>query len=223
MPGFKSHAFITEIFEAVPGLNHSEFWIPDSDSHSGSIIKNAGSAMSFPTILLLAAALGTDAFSMCLGIGITGVRRWQIFLISVTVLFFHILMPLAGWYIGQLAGSLVGRAAGIAGSLILIYLGARMIWDVYRQDREQPRVALVNTWGLLVLAASVSMDALSVGFTLGTQRVNLILVAVTFGIVAGLMTFAGLWLGRMMGRWVGEKAQLVGGLILLGIGVKLVL
>lgn len=179
--------------------------------------------MSFPTIFLLAVALGTDAFSMCLGIGMTGVRRGQVLLITATILFFHILMPLTGWYIGQLAGSLVGRAAGIAGALILIYLGARMLWDVYKRDREEPRVVLVNTWGLLVLAASVSMDALSVGFTLGTQRVNLFLVAVTFGIVAGLMTFKGLWLGKILGRWAGEKAQLVGGLILLGIGVKLIL
>ncbi|MCL6612686.1 MAG: manganese efflux pump MntP family protein [Peptococcaceae bacterium] len=179
--------------------------------------------MSFPTIILLALALGTDAFSMCLGIGMAGVRRGQVLLISATVLFFHILMPLAGWYAGSLAGSLAGRAAGVAGALVLVYLGARMIWDVYGHGREEPRVVLVNTPGLLVLAASVSMDALSVGFTLGTQRVNLALAAGTFGIVAGLMTFAGLWLGGLLGRWVGEKAQLAGGLILIGIGVKILL
>ncbi|MCL5058369.1 MAG: manganese efflux pump MntP family protein [Actinobacteria bacterium] len=179
--------------------------------------------MSFPTILLLAVALGTDAFSMCLGIGMTGVRRGQILLISVTILLFHIAMPLAGWYAGHLAGSLVGRAAGIAGALVLMYLGARMLWDVYRCDPEKPPlVALVNTGGLLLLAASVSMDALSVGFTLGTVKANLPLVALVFGMVAGLMTLGGLLLGRILGRWAGEKAQLAGGLILLGIGVKLV-
>lgn len=177
--------------------------------------------MSFATILLLAVALGTDAFSMCLGVGMTGVRRAQIIIISLTILVFHIVMPLAGWYVGQLAGSLVGRAAAIAGALILIFLGSRMLWDVYRRDREEPRVALVNTWGLLLLAASVSMDALSVGFTLGTHRVNLILVAITFGIVAGLMTLSGLLLGRLIGRWAGGKAQLAGGIILVAIGIKL--
>lgn len=177
--------------------------------------------MSATTIFLLAVALGADAFSMCLGIGIAGVRRIQMFLISGTVLVFHILMPLAGWYIGQLAGTLAGRAAGIAGALVLMFLGARMLWNVYKKDAGDPKVALVNTWGLLLLAASVSMDALSVGFTLGTHNVNLLLVALTFGIVAGLMTFAGLLLGRMLGHWVGERAQLVGGLILFGTGVKL--
>lgn len=179
--------------------------------------------MSLPTILLLAVALGTDAFSMCLGIGMTGVRRSQIFLISITILLFHIAMPLIGWYAGHLAGSLVGRAAGIAGALVLMYLGGRMLWDVHKCDREAPKVALVNTWGLLLLAASVSMDALSVGFTLGTVKANLILVAMVFGVVAGLMTFAGLLLGHVLGRWAGEKAQLAGGLILLGIGVKLII
>lgn len=178
--------------------------------------------MSVTTIILLAVALGTDAFSMCLGIGMAGVRRVQILVISATVLLFHILMPLAGWYMGQLAGNLLGRTAAIAGSLILIYLGARMIWGVHRCAPDKPRVALVNTWGLIALAASVSMDALSVGFTLGTNEVNLVLAALTFGLVAGLMTFSGLVLGRMLGRWVGEKAQLVGGLILVAIGIKLV-
>ncbi|MFZ5597564.1 MAG: manganese efflux pump MntP family protein [Bacillota bacterium] len=178
--------------------------------------------MSVLTILLLAAALGADAFSMCLGIGMAGVRKAQIIIISFTILAFHIIMPLAGWFAGELAGSIVGRAAGIAGALILIYLGLRMLWDVYRGDPEEPAVAFANTWGLILLALSVSMDALSVGFTLGTMKVKLFLVAVTFGVVAGLMTLAGLLLGRLLGRCVGEKAQLAGGLILLGIGVKLI-
>ncbi|MHB8155846.1 MAG: manganese efflux pump MntP [Desulfocucumaceae bacterium] len=178
--------------------------------------------MSVLTILLLAVALGADAFSMCLGIGMTGVRRGQIFLISGTILLFHIVMPLAGWYLGSLAGDLVGRAAAIAGALVLMFLGGRMIWDVYRRDPEVPKVAVVNTGGLLLLSASVSMDALSVGFTLGTVQANLIMVVLTFGIVAGLMTFCGLVLGCAIGRWAGEKAQLIGGLILLGIGIKLI-
>lgn len=178
--------------------------------------------MSVLTLLLLAVALGTDAFSMCLGIGMTGVRRKQILLISFTVLVFHIVMPLVGWYVGELAGNLIGNAAAIAGAAILIFLGVRMLRDVLKRDPENPpKAAQVSTWGLLLLAASVSMDALSVGFTLGTQKVNLMLAAGVFGLVAGLMTFGGLCLGRILGRVVGERAQLVGGVILIGIGVKL--
>lgn len=172
--------------------------------------------------MALAVALGADAFSLCVGIGLTGVNRRQILLISVTVLVFHIVMPLAGWFLGEIAGNLVGRAAVIAGSMLLIYLGLKMIWSTWweRGGTEPTRVGF-SAWGLILMGASVSMDALSVGFTLGAHQVNLLLTAGVIGIVAGLMTAGGLVFGRFLGAWVGGKAQLVGGVILVGIGVRL--
>ena len=178
--------------------------------------------MSFLTLLILAVALGTDAFSLCVGIGMTGVNRKQMLLISITVLVFHVLMPLAGWYIGELAGNLLGRAAAVIGSLLLIYLGIMMIWAIMRKDRAPEIKALsFNVFGLAILGASVSMDALSVGFTLGAQQVDLLRTAVTIGLVAGAMTAAGLVFGRYINGLVGERAQFLGGLILIGIGIKL--
>lgn len=180
--------------------------------------------MSIVTLLLLALALGTDAFSLCLGIGIAGVSAGQIAAISISILAFHIFMPLAGWQIGEAAGRVLGQAAGIVGALFLLYLGARMIRQSLRRGcAAAPRIILVKGWGLLLLALSVSMDALAVGFTLGTRGTSLLLIVLTFGIVAGLMTLSGLLLGRWLGRWLGEGAQLIGGLILMGIGVKLFL
>ena len=178
--------------------------------------------MSLITLIILAVALGTDAFSLCLGIGIAGVNRKQMLLISITVLVFHIFMPLAGWFTGELAGNLLGRAASVIGSLILVYLGSRMIWATLRNGREtEIKVFKFNAWGLVLLGASVSIDALSVGFTLGAQQVDLLRTAATIGIVAGIMTTAGLVFGRFMSSLVGERAQFLGGLILIAIGVKL--
>ncbi|OAT79773.1 manganese efflux pump MntP family protein [Desulfotomaculum copahuensis] len=179
--------------------------------------------MGIITVLLLALALGADAFSLCLGIGMAGIKRRQVILISLTVLLFHIIMPLAGFEAGELAGGLIGRAAAVAGALLMLYLGLRMVQGALRHEAEEsPRIILVNGWGLFMLGASVSMDALSVGFTLGTQRINLLLTVLVFGLVAGLMTFSGLYCGRCIGRWAGERAQLLGGLILLGIGLKMI-
>ncbi|MFX4262670.1 manganese efflux pump MntP family protein [Pelotomaculum propionicicum] len=178
--------------------------------------------MSFLTLIILAVALGTDAFSLCLGIGIAGVNRRQMLLISITVLVFHIFMPLAGWYTGELAGNLLGRAASVIGSALLVYLGFKMIWETVRNGREtEIKVFKFNALGLVLLGASVSMDALSVGFTLGAQQVDLLRTAATIGLVAGVMTAAGLLFGRYMSRLVGERAQFLGGVILVGIGVKL--
>lgn len=178
--------------------------------------------MDYLTLIFLAVALGTDAFSLCVGIGLAGVTRKQILLISMTVLLFHIFMPLAGWFAGGYAGSLLGRAAAVAGSLLLVYLGVRMIRDAWLNNgKAAPWAADFKLWGLLLLGTSVSIDALSVGFTLGIHRVNLLLTAGIIGLVAGLMAVAGLIFGRFLGRWIGAKAQLAGGLVLVGIGVKL--
>jgi len=73
------------------------------------------------------------------------------------------------------------------------------------------------------LAASVSLDALSVGFSLGTIRADIFMTVMIIGIIAGLMTGMGLVLGRIMGTRLGEKAELFGGLALLLIGIKLLL
>mgnify|MGYP000577929345 CR=1 FL=1 len=178
--------------------------------------------MELLTVFALAVALGTDAFSMCLGLGIAGVNRRQIVMVSLTVLVFHVVMPLVGWYAGELAGSLVGRAAGIAGALLLVYLGLKMIYSAWRGgETVDPKVVLVNTWGLLVLAASVSMDALSVGFSLGTWQVDLPLTVAIIGMVAGAMAAAGLVLGRFVGLRAGERAVAGGGVLLLAIGVRM--
>ncbi|GAB6179312.1 manganese efflux pump MntP family protein [Desulfotomaculum defluvii] len=179
--------------------------------------------MSLLTLLALAMALGTDAFSLCIGIGMAGVTRRQIAMISITVLIFHIFMPLLGWFAGGFLGSKVGQAASIVGALLLIFLGGKMIWDTLKPgDENEPRFIITNTGGLLLLSASVSMDALSVGFTLGTQQVSLLMASGVIGLVAGIMTFAGLTLGKYVGGWIGERAELVGGLILAGIGIKLI-
>ncbi|MCL5780996.1 MAG: manganese efflux pump MntP family protein [Bacillota bacterium] len=177
--------------------------------------------MTLFTLLALAVALGSDAFSLCVGIGMAGVTRRQIAMISLTILVFHIFMPLLGWYVGGFLGSKVGQAASIAGALLLVYLGVKMVWDALKPGIEEPQFVITNTGGLLLLSASVSMDALSVGFTLGTQQVSLVLAAGIIGLVAGAMTLAGLTLGKYVGGWIGDKAQLVGGVILTGIGVKL--
>lgn len=177
--------------------------------------------MSLPTLLALAVALGADAFSLCIGIGMAGVTRRQIAVVSLTVLLFHIFMPLLGWYAGGFLGSKMGKAASIAGALLLVYLGVKMIWESLKVGKDEPKFVITNTGGLLLLSASVSMDALSVGFTLGTQQVSLVLAAGVIGLVAGIMTFGGLTLGKHVGDWIGDKAELVGGIILTGIGIKL--
>lgn len=180
--------------------------------------------MDFVTVLLIAAALGADAFSLSVGLGMGGITRRQILVMSTAVLLFHIAMPLAGVYAGELFGAFAGRTASIAGALVLLYLGIKMLYGALKNDElEGPNILLTNTAGIVFLSGSVSLDALSVGFSLGTQNLALGQAVLIMGPVAGLMTVAGFLLGQQVGGWIGEKAVILGGAILIFIGIKLLL
>ncbi|HIE13614.1 MAG TPA: manganese efflux pump [Desulfotomaculum sp.] len=179
--------------------------------------------MSLAAVLLLGTALGTDAFSACLGIGFMGISRGRAFSLVLTVTLLHVLMPLLGWWLGSAVGAVLGRLAGIMGAVVLFFFGIRMVIGGFRAaDPGSACVVPVGRLGVLILGASVSMDALSVGFALGVYYLySPFLVAGIFGLVAGVMTALGLWFGRTVGNWVGRRAQVLGGLILLGVGLHL--
>lgn len=178
--------------------------------------------MSFLTVVLLAVALGMDAFSVCLGIGLVGISRRRGFLLIATIAAFHIIMPLTGWWVGEALGEYLGRLAGIIGAALLFFLGGRMIYAAIRSGApDVARSMLPGIPGLVAVGVSVSMDALSVGFTLGIYRFEPFALAGAIGIGAGLMTALGLGLGRVISTLVGQRAQLAGGLILFGVGFNL--
>lgn len=194
--------------------------------------------MNLVWVVAVATALGADAFSLALAIGLAGIRKSMMVRLSLVVALFHVFMPLSGMLLGQALGSILGQFASLLGALVLIGLGGRMLYKVYRPTKQsfpfgEAREALFqknNTgnstlkgYGIYVLAASVSLDALSVGFSLGTIRADIFMTVMIIGIIAGLMTGMGLVLGRIMGTRLGEKAELFGGLALLLIGIKLLL
>jgi len=187
-------------------------------------------------VVAVAVALGADAFSLSLAIGLSGIKRSMMLRLSVVVAAFHVVMPLAGMMLGEALGSILGRYASLIGALILIGLGGRMLYKVFRPSAEhfplgEARGALMHKnlatenslrgFGIYVFAASVSLDALSVGFSLGTIKTDVFITVLIIGAIAGLMTGAGLILGRVLGTWLGDKAELLGGLALVLIGVKL--
>jgi putative Mn2+ efflux pump MntP len=187
--------------------------------------------MSLITIFAVAFALGIDAFSLSIGIGLSGVRRRQIYLVSMVVAFFHVFMPLTGLYLGQILGSYVGPIASKLGAIVLIFIGGRTLWEIYKESRNftgTPQagfdvISISHPVSLVLMAASVSLDALTVGFGLGAIRVDLTLTVIIMGIIAGIMTFGGLIFGKRLSRSVGEKAELLSGFILVAIGFKLLL
>ena len=195
-----------------------------------------GKALTLAWIVAVAVALGADAFSLALAIGLVGMRKRLILRLSAVVALFHIFMPLGGLVIGQTLGQMLGRLARAIGALVLVWLGARMLYSAYRPGTERftfeearrmlfrgrlPAGVSLEGWGIYALALSVSLDALSVGFSLGTVDTPLAVTVLIMGGVAGLMTISGLVLGRFVGTWLGKRAEILGGLALALIGIRL--
>ena len=176
------------------------------------------------TVLVMAAALGLDAFSLGLGIGTRGIRLLHVAYISATVALFHMIMPLLGLFAGRYVGLLLGDVAVSAGGALLVLLGAHMIYSaLFRKQSDATGAQVRSFWGLMLFAVTVSIDSFSVGISLGLFSAHLLLAVAAFGLFGGGMSVAGLLLGRRVGQWLGEYGEAFGGVILLAFGIKFML
>lgn len=171
------------------------------------------------TIVLMALALGMDAFSLGIGMGVRGIRLLNILKIGIITGLFHVIMPLIGLFTGHYIGTLLGSVATYAGGLLLVALGAHMIYSSLKSD------SIVvfdhrSFWSLMLFGLMVSIDSFSVGVSLGMFSTDLIVTVLLFGLFGGGMSIAGLLLGRKVSYWVGEYGETLGGLILLIFGIR---
>lgn len=173
------------------------------------------------TYFLIAVALGADAFSLGIGMGLTGLRLRQILKISVVIGIFHVFMPLIGILIGGMLTAYVGDVAVFIGGVILIILGVHMLWESFFESESQTIHPAGG--GLILFAFGVSLDAFSVGLSLGLFAGDLFFAVIMFGIMGMMMSGSGLLLGRTMGQWLGRYGGLFGGTILLAFGIKFIM
>ncbi len=191
----------------------------------------------FITIMLVAIVLGADSFSLAMGMGLKGVSRSYEYKFSSMVGIFHVIMPLIGLTLGMAAGNLLGVWAARLGAAVLAFMGGDLLWKGYKE--MQPQIFKLNQgkvmiekkdvvadgWiNLTVLTTSVSIDALTVGFSLGTLFVVPIYYPVlVIGTVAGIMTMVGFQGGKFFSRIIGSYAQIVGGIVLITLALKMAL
>ena len=173
------------------------------------------------TILIMAVALGLDAFSLGIGVGMRGIRLRHVLNISLMIAFFHMLMPLLGLAAGRYVGVLLGQVTGLAAGGLLALLGGHMIWNSFRKE-EGRLVNHTTLLGMLLFSLSVSIDSFSVGVSLGMFVNDVLMIVVSFGIIGGLMSILGLMLGRKAGSRLGEYGEMIGGGILLAFGLMFI-
>jgi putative Mn2+ efflux pump MntP len=171
------------------------------------------------SLLIMAFALGLDAFSLGLGVGMRGVSYKGILKISSMIGVFHIVMPWIGLIVGRTLNDLVGDIATYLGGSLLLLLGIHMVWSSFRE--EDSFIDHTTRWGIILFSMSVSIDALSVGFSLGLFETEIWVTVLSFGMIGWLMSCLGLSMGKYVGQWLGEYGEAFGGLILVVFGIKI--
>jgi putative Mn2+ efflux pump MntP len=174
-------------------------------------------------LTIMGLALGMDAFSVCMGMGMAVLRPHQAAITSVWIGLFHALMPLIGIIVGHLLSHRFGEIAGMAGGLLLILIGLQMILTLVRQDYQRKDLALRTDAGIVLFAMGVSIDSFSVGLSMGLFGSRILAAITLFGLISMLMAWAGFFIGKRTQRYFGRFGEALGGLILLFFGLKLLL
>jgi putative Mn2+ efflux pump MntP len=153
------------------------------------------------------------------------VTRRHVFRLAFHFGLFQFLMPVLGW----LGGAAVHRHVSgidhwIAFGLLGI-VGGRMLWEgLYGKEHEQSALAdPTSGWSLVVLSVATSIDALAVGLSLAMVGSTIMVPAVVIGIVAACLTTIGMIVGKRLGSVWGKRVEALGGLILIGLGLKIVI
>lgn len=181
----------------------------------------------FLNSVVFGAGLAADAFTVSVANGLSEpkMKLGKTCLISGTFALFQFIMPLAGWFCVRTvarAFALFEKAVPFIGFALLMIIGVKMIIDAVKNREEEEKPA-VGFKALAVQGIATSIDALSVGFTieelsfLPALTESLIIGAVTFAIC-----FAGCHIGRKAGAKLAGKAGIAGGIILIGIAVKII-
>ncbi len=197
-------------------------------------------------VVLLAIALAMDAFAVAIGLGAKSQKQSKQYLWRLAVyaaLYFGIaqgVMPLIGYLLGAALLGWLAAAAPWIGGIILIGLGGKMLYDVFTGDGEDAVdsalhlkadanntvVAInnghqtINHRTMFTLAIATSIDAMAAGFTLNLLALNAWLACLIIALVTAGFGLFGVYLGWRSGTWLEDKAEALGGLVLIAIGLK---
>ena len=181
--------------------------------------------MNLLTILVLALSLAMDAFAVSISAGLLlpKLSFRAVFRLAWHFGFFQFLMPILGWLAGlSVRGWIEPYDHWIAFGL-LGFIGGKMIYESFQMKTFSRQNDPTRGWNLILLSLATSIDALAVGLSMALVGIRIWLPCIIIGVIAGLMTILGMFLGRRLGRLLGGKMEFIGGLLLIGIGLKILL
>lgn len=175
--------------------------------------------MSFFSLLLIAFSLAMDAFAVSVTAGCTSKRVRLSRALALAGIFglFQGLMPLLGWLGAQSVAGFIEPIDHWIAFGLLSFLGVNMLREAWSHESEKSR-DYFSISSLLVLGIATSIDALAVGVSLALVSVDILLAIAMIAGVTALLCLGGVYLGARFGQIFGQKALILGGLILIAMG-----
>ncbi|MDU1025820.1 MAG: manganese efflux pump MntP [Leclercia adecarboxylata] len=180
--------------------------------------------MNLSATLLLAFGMSMDAFAASMGKGATLHKPKFSEALRTGLIFGAIetLTPLIGWGLGMLASQFVLEWNHWIAFILLTFLGGRMVIEGIRNDiGDDEPVQRHGFWLLVTTAIATSLDAMAVGVGLAFLQVNIIATALAIGCATLIMSTLGMMIGRFIGPLLGKRAEILGGIVLIGIGAQI--
>ena len=180
--------------------------------------------MGLIELFLIAVGLSMDAFavSVCKGLAMPKCTFKKAAIVGLWFGGFQVLMPAIGYILGAQFQEAIASIDHWIAFVLLALIGGNMIHEALDNDEEEADASLdVKT--MFLLAVATSIDALAIGITFAFLKVNIIPAVCFIGIVTFIISFAGVKIGNVFGARYKNKAEIVGGVILILLGLKILL
>ena len=182
--------------------------------------------MDFVAVFLIALSLSADclAVSICASVSMrTALNRAKALKVAAFFGFFQFGMILMGFLAGSTIVNQIQDFDHWVAFGLLAFIGGHTLKGSFEKEEECEVVDISKARTLLGLSVATSIDALAAGLTFALVEVAILPASLLVGITAFVVTLFGVWLGRRVGDIVGKRAELIGGLVLIGIGVKVLI
>jgi len=179
--------------------------------------------MSIWVIIGIAVGLSMDAFAVAIAIGLIlpKLTARHVFRLAFHFGLFQFMMPIVGWLAGHTIAEYIQHVDHWIAFGLLSFIGGKMLWDAYSSHpSERNSGDPTRGLSLITLSVATSLDALAVGLSMAFLQVNILMPSVVIGLVAGTLTMVGILFGSRIGDRFGRWAEVLGGVVLIGIGTQ---
>jgi putative Mn2+ efflux pump MntP len=193
-------------------------------SFMGNLMPNTA-GMDMVSVFFIACGLAMDAFAVSVASGLAEKKLQFRYAFKIAVFFglFQAVMPVVGWLMGFGLRAYITEIDHWVAFGLLALVGGKMIYESFKFKEAENPSSPHGIYVLLLLSIATSIDALAIGISLTLINVPIIMPAIVIGIVTFIFSCSGVYIGNRFGHFFEKKIEALGGVILIGIGLKILI